>query len=80
MAYGSAPSVVSPIADITRPRLVKQHTAMGLTGQPLMEEEIGVKLECSVCYNCYSDRGDEVPRSLSCGHTFCTSESQTTPM
>ena len=71
--YGSAPSVVFPVANITRPPMVKQHTTGGFTGQ---EEEVGVKLECSVCYNFYSDKGSEVPRSLLCGHTFCTSESQ----
>ena len=32
------------------------------------------RIECSVCFRSYKDTGDQVPRNLVCGHTFCTGE------
>lgn len=29
-------------------------------------------MECGVCFNLYKDEGDRRPRSLSCGHSFCS--------
>ena len=31
-----------------------------------------IALECSVCMEEFSDSGLSVPRSLACGHSFCT--------
>lgn len=50
---------------------VKQHTMMALT-ETAEEDEGDRRFECSVCLGEYQDSGDGVPRSLLCGHTFCT--------
>ena len=48
----------------------KQHTiAAPSTGLTVKRT-----IECSVCYEPFGDLGDSVPRSLDCGHSFCTGE------
>jgi hypothetical protein len=34
---------------------------------------LGDILQCTICYSEYSDSPGALPRSLPCGHTFCTS-------
>lgn len=61
--------------------LLKQHTAIGLTTVPettfpkeqsVSLNSLQMKFECGVCLEGYSESGSHAPRSLSCGHTFCT--------
>ena len=30
-------------------------------------------LSCQICYQSFSREGEQVPRNLQCGHTYCTS-------
>ncbi len=50
--------------------LIKQHTILTETTDELNTGDM--RFECSVCLEEYNETGDGVPRSLLCGHTFCT--------
>lgn len=56
--------------------LLKQNTILGLAtpveNDPKDPESRKMRFECAVCLEAYSESGSHVPRSLSCGHTFCT--------
>ena len=56
---------------------VKQHTILTETPE-LMEDPGDMRFECSVCLGEYNESGDGVPRSLVCGHTFCTGKNRLT--
>lgn len=51
--------------------IVKQHTMITLN-ETVEEDDSDRRFECSVCLGEYEDSGNGVPRSLLCGHTFCT--------
>ena len=69
---------INPVKSSKPYPLLKQHTAIGLTTpeeQPelsLSLTSLQMKFECAVCLEGYSESGSHAPRSLSCGHTFCT--------
>ena len=51
--------------------LTKQHTVTDFSEQA--DRESGdARFECCVCLGEYQESGRGVPRSLMCGHTFCT--------
>lgn len=56
--------------------LLKQNTILGLAtpveNDPEDQESMKIRFECAVCFETYSESGSHVPRSLLCGHTFCT--------
>lgn len=63
----------------TKPRpLLKQNTALGLTSPETEEDkslaDLRMRFECAVCFEMYSESGPHAPRSLLCGHTFCTGQ------
>ncbi len=52
--------------------LTKQHTVTDFS-EPAGDRESGdARFECCVCFGEYQESGRGVPRSLMCGHTFCT--------
>lgn len=71
--HGSLPQVEPRPSSL----LLKQNTILGLStpgenDPENSESNIKMKFECAVCFETYSESGSHVPRSLSCGHTFCT--------
>lgn len=76
---GSVPSIDHTVS--LRKPLLKQHTTIGITSpveddNETMATSLQLKLECAVCLEVYSESGSSAPRSLSCGHSFCTSKSE----
>ena len=73
---GSVPNVMptsqSPVRQV-KPFL-KQHTTIGIepAGVEGDDESLQMRFECSVCLGVYGETGESAPRSLTCGHTFCT--------
>ena len=69
---GSVPNVTSSQSPVRQP-LIKQHTTIGLEPAGVEgNESLQMRCECSVCLGVYEETGKNAPRSLTCGHTFCT--------
>lgn len=75
---GSVPYALYNENSSTRPskHMVKQHTMMACVEDVQTDPDDNasgdMRFECSVCLGEYHESGNGVPRSLLCGHTFCT--------
>ena len=68
-AYGRSPGAKRKVGSAG---ISRQHTIAAPSSGVVVRRTI----ECSVCYEPFGDVGEAVPRSLECGHSFCTGKRQ----
>ena len=73
LASHSAPSQLSSaIIFIKHTKCTQSLLASDITYLFIMQNQQSLVLECSICAEKYGPNFDRQPRSLRCGHTFCT--------